>query len=138
MVIPSLINKFNNFKQKKISIWGDGTNIRDFVYSKDVAKAMLHIMFKSPQFPINIGSGKGITIKKLVTKINNIYGNKKKINWDKSKIGGDKKRILNIDKLVKIGFNNFCSLDDALKETVDWYKLNLNKKIKKYNAFNEK
>lgn len=138
MVIPSLINKFSNFKNKKISIWGDGKNIRDFVYSKDVAKAMIFVMYRSPKFPVNIGSGKGITIKSLVKKINNIYGNKKNIFWDKTKIGGDKRRILNINKLKKLGFKNNYSFDEALKETIDWYKINRKKKISKYNAFNEK
>lgn len=138
MVIPSLINKFTNFKNNTLNVWGDGSNLRDFIYSKEVARAMLFIMFKSPNYPINIGSGKGITIRKLVTKINNIYGNKKNIFWDKTKVGGDKKRILDNTSLIKLGYKPKFNFDQALKETIEWYKINIKKKIKKYNAFDEK
>ena len=100
MVIPSLIKKFYN-NSKKVDVWGDGTNLRDFIYSKDVARAMLYIMYKSPTQPINLGSGTGISIKNLVNKINKIFQNKKKVFWDKSKIGGDKIRILDIKKDFK-------------------------------------
>ena len=89
-------------------------------------------------YPINIGSGKGITIRKLVTKINNIYGNKKNIFWDKTKVGGDKKRILDNTSLIKLGYKPKFNFDQALKETIEWYKINIKKKIKKYNAFDEK
>ena len=52
----------------------------------------------------------------------------KNIFWDKTKIGGDKRRILNINKLKKLGFKNNYSFDEALKETIDWYKINRKKK----------
>lgn len=137
MVIPSLIKKFYS-NAKKINVWGDGTNLRDFIYSKDVARAMLHVMYKSPNQPINLGSGTGISIKNLVTKINKIFQNEKKVFWDKSKVGGDKVRILDVKRLKKIGFKHKYSFDEALLETIKWYKSNSKIKLSKYNAFNEK
>ena len=72
MVIPSLIKKFCK-NSKKVDVWGDGSNLRDFIYSKDVARAMLYVMYKSPKKPINLGSGTGISIRDLVNKINKIF-----------------------------------------------------------------
>jgi len=77
MVIPSLISKFLS-KNNEVKIWGDGTNIRDFVYSKDVARAMMYIMSSNIREPINIGSGKSVTIKYLANLINKLTSNKKK------------------------------------------------------------
>lgn len=137
MVIPSLIKKFCK-NSKKVDVWGDGSNLRDFIYSKDVARAMLYVMYKSPKKPINLGSGTGISIRDLVNKINKIFLNKKKVFWDKSKVGGDKVRILDVKRLKNLGFKHRYSFDEALIETIKWYKLNSKIKINKYNAFNEK
>jgi len=137
MVIPSLINKFLN-SNKNIEVFGDGSNIRDFIYSKDVAKAMLLIMYKNYQKPINIGSGKKVSIKNLVNLINKIINNKNKIKWIKNKNTGDKIRLMNISKLKKLGFRSNFALEDALRETIYWYKINKNKNLHKYNAFEEK
>ena len=73
-----------------------------------------------------------------MNKINKIFQNKKKVFWDKSKIGGDKIRILDIKRLQKLGFKHKYSFDEALIETIEWYKLNSKIEMNKYNAFNEK
>jgi len=138
MVIPSLIQKFEKDKIGEITVWGDGSNIRDFIYSKDVAKAMILVMYKSPKEPINLGCGSGISIKKLVNTINEIYSKPKKIIWDIKKIGGDKKRVLNISNLKNLGFGKFYDFKEALIETLEWYRKHKSLKINRYNAFNEK
>lgn len=106
MVIPSLINKFINSKTGAVEVWGDGSNIRDFIFSSEVARAMLLIMFKKPKLPINIGSGKGVSIKKIVEIINEYFGNNHKLSWNKKYSGGDKKRVLDITRLKKLGFKH--------------------------------
>ena len=137
MVIPSLIKKVLKSK-KKLDVWGDGSPIRDFIFSEDVARAMIHAVYKKINYPINVGSGKGVSIKKLVNSI--VKASKKgniEINWQKDKPSGDKKRLMNIDKLNKTGFKNFTSLDLGIKKTVDWF--NKNKKFRgRYNSFTEK
>jgi GDP-L-fucose synthase len=135
MVIPSLISKFLS-KNNEVKIWGDGTNIRDFVYSKDVARAMLHIMRSNIREPINIGSGKSVTIKYLANLINKLTLNKKKVKWVKTATAGDKIRLMNISKLERANFKFEYSLEEGLKETINWYKNNNNIK-NKYNAFEE-
>ena len=67
MVVPSLIKKILS-GDKQITLWGDGSNVRDFMYSRDVAKGMVLVMEKSPgpKYPVNLGSGKRYSIKDLV------------------------------------------------------------------------
>ena len=73
MVIPSLIFKAINSKGKRIKLLGTGNEIRDFIYSKDVTLALIQVLMKGFKgLPyLNIGSGKGITIKKLAESIAN-------------------------------------------------------------------
>ena len=72
MVIPSLINKALNSK-KILKVWGDGSTIRDFIHSRDVARAMLLLVKKKISQPINVGSGKKVSIKQIVKIIQKIY-----------------------------------------------------------------
>ena len=136
MVIPSLINKVLSSKDT-IEVWGDGSNIRDFIYSSEVARAMLLIMFKKPKLPINIGTGKGVSIKKIVKIINKYFGNNHKILWNKKYFGGDKKRVLDITRLKKLGFKQETNLENAIYQTINWFKNNRHKKNERYMAFSK-
>ena len=137
MVIPSLINKFINSKTGTVEVWGDGSNIRDFIFSSEVARAMVLIMFKKPKLPINIGSGKGVSIKKIVEIINEYFGNNHKLSWNKKYSGGDKKRVLDITRLKKLGFKHEINLEKAIYQTINWFKNNRHKKFEKYVAFSK-
>ena len=137
MVIPSLINKFINSKTGAVEVWGDGSNIRDFIFSSEVARAMLLIMFKKPKLPINIGSGKGVSIKKIVEIINEYFGNNHKLSWNKKYSGGDKKRVLDITRLKRLGFKHEINLEKAIYQTINWFKNNRHKKFEKYVAFSK-
>ena len=121
MVVPSLIKKLLN--DKKVNLWGDGTNIRDFAFSRDIAKGMILVMEKSlgATNPINLGSGIECSIKKLVSLILSNIKIKPKIFWDKSKPSGDKIRVMNIDRAKSLGYKPNISLEVGLKETIEWY-----------------
>ena len=137
MVIPSLINKFINSKTGAVEVWGDGSNIRDFIFSSEGARAMVLIMFKKPKLPINIGSGEGVSIKKIVEIINEYFGNNHKLSWNKKYSGGDKKRVLDITRLKKLGFKHEINLEKAIYQTINWFKNNRHKKFEKYVAFSK-
>lgn len=137
MVIPSLIHKFVYSKNRKVLVWGDGSSTRDFIFSKDVAKAMLTLMIKCPDKPINIGSGKGYKIKEVVNIINSYFDKKYKIEWDKSKPTGDKLRLLSTKNLKKYFNFNLTNLRDGIFETINWY-ISYGKKLKKYDVFKKK
>ena len=137
MVIPSLIKKILKSK-KMLDVWGDGSPIRDFIFSEDVADAMILAIYKKINYPINIGSGKGVTIKSLVeTIIKSSNKNKIKINWQKNKPSGDTKRLMDTKKAKDIGFIPKITLKEGIDKTINWF-LKSNIKNKRYNSFTEK
>jgi len=138
MVIPSLIKKVLNSK-KKLDVWGDGSPIRDFIFSEDVADGMLLAVYKKINFPINIGSGKGIKIKSLVETIVKLSNKKDlKINWQKNKPSGDSKRLMDIRKIKKFGFKPKTSLHEGINKTIKWFLDDKELKGVRYNSFTEK
>jgi len=137
MVIPSLINKAINSKGV-LEVWGDGSPIRDFLYADDCADAMKLILEKNITYPINIGSGNGVSIKNIVEVIvKNLPEKKLEINWDTSKPSGDKIRLMNIDKIKLLGFAPKVDISDGIKKTIEWFKKNKSIYEKRYNSFLE-
>lgn len=135
MVIPSLIKRVYN-KENPFVVWGDGTSIRDFIYSEDVARAMIFAVTNEINEPLNVGSGKGISIKDVVNTVIEISDYIPEIIWDVSKPSGDKQRILNTNKLNNYGFTPKINLKDGLTKTLEWYKLNSSTiDGKRYNVF---
>ena len=136
MVIPSLINKAIQNK-KTLEVWGDGKPIRDFIFSEDVADAMIEMIEKNIDGPLNIGSGKGYSISEIAKTIaNNVPNGPRKIVWKKTKFQGDKKRILSMSKSNAFGIKSRTSLKDGIINTIDWFIENKNKSTnKRYNAF---
>ena len=104
MVVSSIIKRVMD-GEKPLKVWGDGSAIRDFIYSADVAKGMLNVLRKNIKVPVNLGSGKGYSIKELVKTICNskYVKNKPKIVFDKTKPSGDKIRILSVARAKKFG-----------------------------------
>ena len=138
MVIPSMIKKFDVCKNGKIDLWGDGSPIRDFIYSEDVARGMLKVVEKGYTKPINLGSGTGFSIKFLAETIRKILNKDVKINWDTSKPSGDKVRLMSVNNYEKINFSINFSLEEGLKKTIEWYLSNKNSSDNwRYNSFTE-
>jgi GDP-L-fucose synthase len=134
MVIPSLICKAFS-SNDVLKVWGDGSAIRDFIFSLDVAKAMLHVVENNINVPVNVGSGTGISIKMLAESIVKHFP-RLKLEWDSTKPTGDKIRVLDTSKIVESGFRPATNLDDGISETIEWYRNN-REFSGRYNAFKE-
>ena len=136
MVVASLIKRVCD-NENPLIVWGDGSNIRDFVYCDDVASSILKIFQKNITKPINIGSGKGTSIKNLVKLIVNskYIKNKPKVIFDKSKQSGDKKRVLDTTFAESKNIKNNTKLKNGIDETIKWYLSNQNTFKKKSNYF---
>lgn len=135
MVIPSLISRVLN-GENPLVVWGDGSQIRDFIHSDDVARGMILTMVKNPPHPINLGSGKKTSIKKVVKILQKIKPNLKVI-WDKNKLSGDKIRLMDIKKANKIGFYPKIDIEHGITTTFEWFKENKLLIKDKYNSFTE-
>tara|TARA_Y100000816_G_scaffold291504_1_gene283056 strand:- start:1093 stop:2025 length:933 start_codon:yes stop_codon:yes gene_type:complete len=125
-VIPALIRKFVEAKQnghEEVICWGSGKPLREFLHVDDLASACLYLMknYESKDH-INVGTGKDITIEELAKMIASIIEFKGKIVWDNSKPDGTFRKVLDISKLKKLGWNPTISINEGLKKTIDWYK----------------
>lgn len=135
MVVSSLIKRVED-GENPIKVWGDGSSIRDFIYSSDVADAMISVMEKNIQNPINIGSGVGVSIKELIETIISIKNdNSLTIDYDLSKPKGDLIRILDTSYAQKNNIKPSVSLREGLSKTIDWYKNNKDSIEKRFNHF---
>ena len=136
MVIPSLMYRIYH-KEDPVIIWGDGSAIRDFAYSRDVAEGVILALYygTGPSF-VNLGSGKGYSIKEVVETLNSFIDFNYK--FDATKPSGFPKRIMDISLARKlIHYNPTTTLLDGLKETWDWYVKNQDEYSRRKNYFNE-
>lgn len=139
MVIPSLIRRIVD-GENPLTVWGDGTPVRDFIHARDVAYGMLHMVDNEVTEPVNLGSGKGITIKELVETLVDISDEKPPVVWDSSKPNGDAIRLFDMSRALKHGFEPTITFREGLKEVYDFYKNPENQLAvsKRYNIFTEK
>jgi GDP-L-fucose synthase len=127
-VIPALIKKIHDAKVSKkseIELWGDGSPSRDFLYVDDAARAAILAAEKYEKSdPINIGSGKEITIKELAELIKKLMNAENiSIKWNIEKPGGQPRRCLNIEKAEReIGFIPTINMKEGLRRTIEWYE----------------
>ena len=137
MVVPSLIRRALD-GQNPLSVWGDGSSIRDFIHAKDVARGMLLMMEKTPESPVNLGSGTGVSIKELVENILSNLQTKPKVIWDTSKPAGDKMRVMDIAYARSLGFEPSISLEQGVAEVMEWYLQNRHLTDQGYSIFKGK
>lgn len=128
-VIPALIRKcveanFNN--SKEITVWGDGSATREFLYVDDAATAIVMAAERyDGSQPVNLGMNSEISIRDLTTKIAAATHFAGAITWDTSKPNGQPRRRVSADRAKKMfGFEATTSFDVGLKATVDWYMQN--------------
>ena len=128
-VIPGLIRKFvdavRNGKPEVI-VWGTGSASREFLYVEDAAEAIASATEKydKPE-PVNLGTGKEITIKKLVRLISQMTEFKGRLVWDSSKPDGQPRRVLDTSRAkIEFGFEAKTELTIGLQKTIDWYMKN--------------
>lgn len=137
MVIPSLINRAIS-GERPLKVWGDGSPVRDFIYSKDVAMGMMKVVEQGFNKPVNLGSGNGVTIKEIAETIAGFMDKKCEIQWDLEKPTGDKLRLMNTERARKLGIIPQTKLKKGIQETIEWYKNFRNIELNRYNAFTDK
>ena len=127
-VLPVLIRKFIEAKRLdsgKVTLWGSGTPLREFLHVDDLAKAIVLCMDKyDDSKQINIGSGQEVSIKDLADKISKAVGFSGEISWDSSKPDGTMRKVLDSSKIANLGWKPLISLDQGIASTVEWYLQN--------------
>jgi GDP-L-fucose synthase len=131
-VIPALIRKCLEAKDRgdqQVVLWGDGSPTREFLYAGDAAEGILLAAEKyNSSEPVNLGSGKEISIKDLAEMIKRLTGFQGKIAWDTSKPNGQPRRALDTSRAEKFfGFKAAVPFEEGLRQTIDWYLENRKK-----------
>lgn len=118
-VLPALIRKFYEAKRDKlpaVSIWGDGSPMREFMHVDDCAEACLYLMNKySEEGAVNVGTGVDVSIEKLALSIQKIIGFEGEILFDTSKPNGTPRKLLDVSKLKNLGWSHSISLEEGLQ-----------------------
>ena len=132
-VLPALIRKLHEGKniighdlggsyQHPVTLWGDGSAMREFLHVDDLAEACYVCMQNyNDSEHINVGTGEDVTIKELAETISDIVGFQGELNWDASKPNGTPRKVLNVDKIKSLGWKPTIELKSGIKQTYDWY-----------------
>jgi GDP-L-fucose synthase len=125
-VIPALILKIHNAKKSgsgEISVWGDGSPTRDFLYVEEAARGIILAAEKYNEVsPINLGSGQEVSINYLVTTIAKLMHYKGRIIWDTSMPNGQPRRCVSNKRAEEeLGFRSSVPLKEGLKRTIEWF-----------------
>lgn len=125
-VIPALIRKFIEAQQRgdnHVVLWGDGSATREFLYVDDAVDGILMAAeHYNGSEPVNLGSGKEISIADLAEKVREKVGFQGEIRWDTSKPNGQPRRCLDVSRAKDFfGFEAKMPFEDGLQKTIDWY-----------------
>jgi GDP-L-fucose synthase len=124
-VLPALIHRFHHAKIAKlqeVTIWGDGTPLREFLHVDDLASACLMLLDKyDDSVAINVGSGEELTIYGLAQKIAKIVGFEGQIVFDKTKPNGTPRKLLDLEVINNLGWKSQIDLKSGLVSTYDWF-----------------
>jgi GDP-L-fucose synthase len=126
-VIPALIKKCVDAienHQSRIEVWGTGQASREFLYVADCARAIALAAERYEKGePVNLGAGREIAIRELVSLIAELTGFRGEISWDGSKPDGQPRRCLDVSRAAReFGFRATTDFADGLRKTIEWYR----------------
>jgi len=133
-VIPALLRRFHEAKQSNadsITIWGSGKPLREFLHVDDMARASIHVMnlpvadYSAATDPrlshINVGTGTDCSIVELARTIGKVTGYTGSIIYDTSKPDGAPRKLMDSNKLTRLGWRAQHSLTSGLQQAYQWY-----------------
>ena len=132
-VMPAMIRKFHEAKVNNlpsVTLWGDGTPFREFLYSDDMARGCIHLMQKftptkeqNEKWDIffNLGTGKDISIKELAMMIQKIVGFEGEIIWDTTRPNGTPRKLLDVNRIESTGWKYIIELEDGIRLAYEWF-----------------
>ena len=126
-VIPALIKKCVDAVEtgkEEVVVWGTGSASREFLYVEDAAEA---VVLATERYdgaePVNVGSGREVTTRELVSLVARRTGFLGRIVWDPSKAEGQPRRCLDVSKAEELfGFRARTALEEGLERSIAWYR----------------
>lgn len=124
-VLPALIRRFHEAKVQKaptVEVWGSGKPRREFLYSDDLANALVYLMTTyTGNGLVNIGVGKDITIGDLAEKVKDIVGYEGDIVFNPEKPDGTPRKLVDVTKLNNLGWRAKTPLEEGLEQAYSWF-----------------
>jgi GDP-L-fucose synthase len=124
-VVPALIRRFHEAKRDnapQVVIWGSGTPLREFLYSEDLARAVIHLLenYDSDDI-INVGSGQEVSIRELAETISDVVGYEGELVFDSTKPDGTPRKLLDNSRIEALGWAPEVSLREGLSRAYEWF-----------------
>lgn len=139
-VLPALIRKFHEAKTSAadcVEVWGSGTPRREFLHVDDMASACVYVMrlnnavldaqflnYPEPSF-VNVGTGVDLTIRELADMVRDVVGFDGRLDFDASKPDGTPRKLLDVSRLKKLGWEAKIGLNEGIRSTYEWYLENV-------------
>jgi GDP-L-fucose synthase len=124
-VLPALIRRLHTAVrngEKSVTVWGTGTPRREFLYVDDLAAACLVLLERyDGDLPINVGTGKDLPIRDLVSLISDAVGYDGEIVYDSSKPDGTPRKVLDVSRIAALGWKPATSLREGIARTYSWF-----------------
>jgi len=123
-VLPAMIRKFHEAKinNENVSLWGDGSPLREFLHVNDLAEAVLLLLISYKENePVNIGVGEDLSIMELSNLIKDVVGFTGEVNWDQTRPNGTPRKLLDISKLKNLGWEPKIDLVKGITSTYEWF-----------------
>ncbi len=134
-VLPALIRRFDEAARtgtEEVVVWGSGRPRREFLHVDDMAAASVHVMeldretYEANTEPmlshINVGTGSDLSIRELAELVASTTGFEGRISFDTSKPDGTPRKLLDVSRLARLGWESSVPLDRGVAEVYDWYR----------------
>jgi GDP-L-fucose synthase len=129
-VLPALIRKFHEAAGGTVFVWGSGTPRREFLYSDDLADAVLfalevpeeQLREVAPDGLLNVGVGEDVSIMDLAELVNEVVGGQSEIVLDTSKPDGTPRKLLDVSRMTTLGWKAQTPLPEGISRTYEWYR----------------
>jgi len=126
-VLPALLRKFLEAKKNGkefVEVWGTGKPRREFLHVDDLASAVqVALEGYDSSLPLNVGTGKDISIYELAIKIAKIVGFHGEIKWNTGRPDGTPQKVLDISRISSLGWRPSITLDDGISSTLTWLEI---------------
>lgn len=133
-VLPAVMRKMHEAKENgapSVTLWGDGTPLREFLYVDDLAEALVFLMDHvsaddleragATDLFLNVGTGNDLTIAELGRAVRKIVGYPGDIVWDSSRPNGTPRKLMDVSRLASLGWKAHTALEDGLRRTYAWF-----------------
>lgn len=128
-VLPALLRRFHEAATRKapsVTLWGNGTALREFLHVDDMAEACLFLLrHYSGEEHVNVGSGKELSIAQLARLTADTVGYEGRLEWDPSQPDGMPRKLMDSSRLFAMGWTPRISLEEGIAETYAWYREHL-------------